>query len=404
MGESIQHALNLSNDPLSAHLVEHLASPMTIHRLLDYRPWSGLFGRHEEARIKADLVIIDEMSMVDAELALSIFNAIGSDTRLVLLGDPGQLPSVGAGAVLRDLVHSPQVSISTLTKSFRMNENDPAGSQVYQVSRWILAANPELLKLASLKTTWSKWINSPSLGVHLTPSTPADVHQFIDAWYERFYRDPAWLRIAHPFEHDMVAADQDTALNTIFKHFGRARILCPTRVGPQGSLYLNTCFVARVRREFPSEEIAGFGPGDLVMCTRNDYKLELFNGDQGVVILRRDESGDSGLWVAFEGGQTPRLYPLALLPHLLEHAFAITVHKSQGSEFETVALSLPEKSAIPVSRGLVYTALTRAKREVLILGKQHAVFNASKQVLMRNTGLSYRLTDPNDIGNGIQGK
>ncbi len=403
MGESIQRALNASDDKLSTHLVEHLASPMTIHRLLDYRPWSGLFGRHEEAKVKADLIIIDEMSMVDAELALSIFNAIGSDTRLVLLGDPGQLPSVGAGAVLRDLVNSSNVSISTLTKSFRMNENDPAGSKVYQVSRWILDADPRLMKLPSLTNTWSEWVHSPALGVHFTSSSPAELNQFIDAWYERFYRASTWRRIAHPFDGDPSSAEHDHSLSAVFDHFGRARILCPTRVGPQGSIYLNTQFVTRVRQEFPGEEVAGFGLGDLVMCMRNDYKLELFNGDQGVVISRRDEAGISGLWVAFEGGQTPRLYPLALLPHLLEHAFAITVHKSQGSEFETVALSLPEKSAIPVSRALVYTALTRAKREVLVLGRQQAFYDASKQLLMRNTGLSHRLNTSHDISDEVQG-
>jgi exodeoxyribonuclease V alpha subunit len=394
MGESIQRALNTADDGLSAHLAEHLASPMTIHRLLDYRPWSGLFGRHEEARIKADLIIIDEMSMVDAELALSILNAVGSDTRLVLLGDPGQLPSVGVGAVLRDLVNSPEVTISTLTKSFRMNESDPAGSKVYQVSRWLLDAHPDLLKLPSLKSTWAEWIDAPSLGVHFTPSTPTDITQFIDGWYERFYRTSTWQRIAQPFDDNMDKTHHDAALNAVFEHFGRARILCPTRVGPQGSIYLNTRFVASVRREFPGEEVAGFGLGDLVMCMRNDYKLELFNGDQGVVISRVDQSGTLGLWVAFEGGQTPRLYPLALMPHLLEHAFAITVHKSQGSEFETVALSLPEKSAIPVSRALVYTAVTRAKREVLILGGQRAFFDASRQLLTRNTGLQHRLSRP----------
>ncbi len=403
MGESIHRALNASNDQMSKHIVDTLATPMTIHRLLDYRPWSGLFGRHEQAPVKADLIIIDEMSMVDAELTLSILSALGNDTRLVLLGDPGQLPSVGSGAVLRDLVNTLRVKTSTLTKSFRMNESDPAGSKVYQVSRWMLTADPQLMALPSIENDWKTWIERPSLGVHFASSPTSELHQFVDAWYERFYLDPHWLNVAQPFEAHEISEDNHIALDRMFKHFSRARILCPTRVGPQGTMYLNGRFVARVRQEFPGDGIAGFGLGDLVMCMRNDYKLELFNGDQGVVISRKDSSAGTTLWVAFEGGQTPRLYPLPLLTHLLEHAFAITVHKSQGSEFETVALSMPEKSAIPVSRAIVYTAVTQAKRKVILLGRQQALFNASKQLLTRDTGLSQRLLEPNEVENGVLG-
>lgn len=392
MGESIQRALSLADDQISQNLIDGLPTPMTVHRLLDYRPWSGQFGRHLQAPIKADLIIIDEMSMVDAELALSILKALSNDTRLVLLGDPGQLPSVGAGAVLRDLVATQQVCTSTLTKSFRMNENDPAGSKVYQVSRWMLSSDTQLLTLPSIEGTWDDWAGSPPLGVHFASPSVLDLSSFVDAWYDRFYLDAHWRRLERPFTAVTPTAPDHKPLQLIFEHFSRARILCPTRVGPQGTIYLNSRFTARIRQAFSGDEIAGFGMGDLVMCMRNDYKLELFNGDQGVVISRVDEDSNAALWVAFEGGQTPRLYPLALLTHLLEHAFAITVHKSQGSEFETVALSLPEKSAIPVSKALVYTALTRAKREVLILGRQRAFFEASKQLLIRKTGLGQRLS------------
>ena len=151
--------------------------------------------------------------------------------------------------------------------------------------------------------------------------------------------------------------------------------------------------MSKIRADFGLEGTSGFGLGDLVMCTRNDYKLELFNGDQGVVVAKK-EDGKATLWVAFEGGEKPRIYPLTLVSHNLEHAFAITIHKSQGSEFETIAISLPGTSAIQISRALIYTAITRAKREVLVLGTQTALYDASKHVEVRNTGLSTRLARP----------
>ena len=130
---------------------------MTLHRLLDYKPWSGQFGRHEQSPIPADLIIIDEASMVDLELFLHLIEALYPDTRLVLLGDPGQLPSVGSGAVLRDLIEANAVQISRLTKSFRMNEADPAGSQIYQASRQILERPEAIQKLNNYTMQWSSW-------------------------------------------------------------------------------------------------------------------------------------------------------------------------------------------------------------------------------------------------------
>ncbi|MGB0647079.1 MAG: ATP-dependent DNA helicase [Bradymonadia bacterium] len=392
MGESIHAALEQRGDSISTILKQNLVPPSTLHRLLDYRPWTGQFNRHEQAPIKADLVIIDEMSMVDAELSAHILGALPDQSRLVMLGDPGQLPSVGAGAFLRDLVDTQVAHVSTLTKSFRMNKNDPAGSRVYETSRWVLDGSRRLLELPELQITWQDWLLEPPLGVNCARDITSNYGPFIGAWHERFYRRGPWQQL---MSSQLSDDDEKTTekLTEIFAHFSRARILCPTRVGPQGTLALNANFVSKIRADFSLEGPSGFGLGDLVMCTRNDYKLELFNGDQGVVLSKK-EGEQSTLWVAFEGGETPRIYPLALISHNLEHAFAITIHKSQGSEFETVALSLPDTSAIPISRALVYTAITRAKREVLILGKQTALYDASKYVEIRKTGLNTRLARP----------
>lgn len=398
MGESIHAALEQQDDTLSSILKQNLISPSTLHRLLDYRPWTGQFARHAQAPIKADLVIIDEMSMVDAELSAHILDALPGQSRLVMLGDPGQLPSVGPGAFLRDLVDTNLVHISTLTKSFRMNEKDPAGSRVYETSRWILDSSNCLVGLPTLEMSWQAWRLKPPLGVNCARDITKNYGPFISAWYERFYRQGPWNELISPLQSDDHTKITDE-LAKIFAHFSRARILCPTRVGPQGTLALNASFVSKIRADFHLEGTSGFGLGDLVMCTHNDYKLELFNGDQGVV-LAKTEDGESTLWVAFEGGEIPRVFPLTLIAHNLEHAFAITIHKSQGSEFETIALSLPETSAIPISRALVYTAITRAKREVLVLGTQEALHEASTRVEVRNTSLGARFARSIDVNSG----
>ena len=150
-------------------------------------------------------------------------------------------------------------------------------------------------------------------------------------------------------------------------------------------------FAQNIRRDIGGPTLNGFGVGDLVICNRNDYRLELFNGDQGVVIKNAAASGESALWVAFEGGTELRLYPLHQVTQLLEYAFVLTVHKSQGSEFDTIALALPVHSALTVSRPLVYTAVTRAKREVLVLGSAHELMLASQTPLERFSTLESRL-------------
>ena len=235
MGESIHAALEQQEDSTSLVLRQNLIAPSTLHRLLDYRPWTGQFTRHEEAPIKADLVIIDEMSMVDAELSAHLLSALPNQSRLVMLGDPGQLPSVGAGAFLRDLVDTKVAHISTLTKSFRMNKSDPAGSRVYETSRWVLNSSQHLLELPGLQTTWQDWLLQPPLGVNCALDITPHYGSFISAWYDRFYKKGSWHRlISSQLDSDDTKSTEQ--LTAIFAHFSRARILCPTRVGPSGHI------------------------------------------------------------------------------------------------------------------------------------------------------------------------
>lgn len=392
MGESIAKALANYNDASNDALETQLTSPKTLHRLLDYRPWSGEFGRHEQSPIAADLVIVDEASMIDLELFLSLCEALTPQAHLVLLGDPGQLPSVGNGAVLRDLVDSGVVNVSRLTKSFRMNESDPAGSKIYQASRAILVSPSSLSQLDIYEPDWLQWTAQPPKGIHCCPAALVDLSRFARAWYLRFYTDELWSSLQHQWlwttDHP---PEELTGIEQVFHRFNMARILCPTRHGPQGTIHLNNLFSQFVRADLDGPMLDKFGVGDLVICTRNDYRLELFNGDQGVVIANDADNSDAKLWVVFEGGTMTRIYPLSAVVHLLEHAFALTVHKSQGSEFDTVALVLSAQTSMTISKPLIYTAITRAKHEVLVLGKPVQMVSAAETEMSRFTTLSERI-------------
>jgi len=275
-----------------------------------------------------------------------------------------------------------------------MKESDPAGSQIYQASRQILDTPGDIGDLPTYKMDWSKWPKNPPQGIHCSELATADYLRFVRLWYERFYTDETWSGLTSRWSWGRDDKPSDLpGVERVFERFRTARILSPTRVGPQGTIRLNEHFAQNIRKAIGGTTLNGFGVGDLVICNRNDYRLELFNGDQGVIIKNAFASGESALWVVFEGGAELRLYPLHMVTQLLEYAFVLTVHKSQGSEFDTIALSLPMQNTMTLSKPLVYTAITRAKREVLVLGSTYQLMTASQTPLERFTTLQSRLSD-----------
>jgi exodeoxyribonuclease V alpha subunit len=395
-------------------LPEGTAAPRTLHRLLGMgagRPSvrTGEFRHHENRPLPYAAVVVDEASMVDLALMERLLRALRPDARLVLIGDADQLPAVEAGSVFRDL----GAFALRLTESHRMDPTDPSGAAILEIARGISAG--QLPRSAGGSV--SKPAELPFSGFAFLEhgSAPAALAAFVEHWYA------TWLR---PDGHEAVAdglrttfqlrqdAQQTQAAEGAFEprdaarvaaivdHHRRVRLLAVTRSGPTGSRRLNAALARRMARDagvrVGADELAAGTP---VMMIRNDYDRGLFNGDQGVVVRVRGPAGAPPLLAAaFWRLGALVAFPLVTLRGVLETAYASTVHKAQGSELDHAALVLPDLPAdadMPLAcRELVYTAVTRARRSITVLGPRELLERAIARPLERSSGLADRLKLP----------
>lgn len=411
MAESIYGQLRSlkGGDALDEGLAENLGEPRTLHRLLGYSPGRDSFHHHRGNPLTKEMVIVDEASMIDLFMMERLLRAVSPGAHLVLLGDADQLPSVDTGAVLRDLI--PDI-VSTdeawrslvdgplpassgdgptaehavrLTQSYRMRADDPAGREILVFARGIndLEKGQELVRpeetdieTAGLEQGVRIW--SPET---MGSDEESALNPFVNWWFETAIlggEATLWQRRFNATyevgEAGMLTEDSTERLHQVLRHYRRARVLTLTRVFSTGSTWLNERFhraMAHLGRGRVSADFR-FHPGEPVMMLRNDYDRNLFNGDQGVVVWCRDKAGgdvdEVSLMAVFERSGRLVAYPLGELRKDLEHAFAMTVHKSQGSEFEYVALVLPKERMTLLNKELLYTGVTRASRGVLIAG------------------------------------
>jgi exodeoxyribonuclease V alpha subunit len=391
-------------------LAPPLPAPETLHRLLGLSsgrpsPHASEFRHHENRPVRQRAVIVDEASMVGMALMDRLLRALRADARLVLIGDADQLPAVDAGRAFADLGRL----ALRLTVSHRMNPADPAGAAVLEAARAIAAG---------------------ALGAHGTP--PLDVRHsadipfagfacvdpgaeekrtlaaFLRLWFDRWL-DPrrdgrataaANERVFHRRADGQPGLEPaDAAIATaILDDQRRLRLLTVTRQGPFGAEQINEAIDRAVADALGSGAVAHrpaadtFRPGTPVMMTHNDYDRALWNGDQGVVL--RVASGPSSapeLAAVFPRADALIAFPLATLQGALAVAYASTVHKAQGSELDHAALLLPDRDTPLLSRELVYTAVTRVRRSITIVGARALLEAAAARPLERSSGLAERL-------------
>lgn len=330
----------------------------TLHRLLEYRPGEGGFQRDRDHPLEGDGLVIDEVSMVDIQLMHAVLRALPDGPfTLILVGDADQLPSVGPGQVLRDIIASGQVPVTRLSQVYRQGE----ASGILQAASAILAGSV------------------PQSGERAT---------YDDCFLlERSDTDKA--------VETVLAVVADRLPDNGFDPLDDVQVLTPTRRGPLGTEGLNRVLQDRLNPD--GQEIKrgnkAFRVGDRVICTRNRYDVEVFNGDTGRVI----QADPKGLLVSFDGRMVPWSWEeLASL----ELAYAITVHKSQGSEYPAVVLVLHPSHGIMLRRNLFYTAATRASRFLCVVGAHRAWSRAVSQAGgdERLTRLADRLMDLADQG------
>jgi exodeoxyribonuclease V alpha subunit len=318
---------------------------MTIHRLLEYAPHDGGFQRDRARPLEVDMLVVDEASMVDAQLFRAVLDALPPEARLVLVGDVDQLPSVGAGSVLADVIASEAATVIRLTEIFRQ----AAESKIVVSAHAINAGRVPVL-------------DAPPAGA------AADFYFIARDDPEAARATLVELvaeRIPQRFGFDAVADVQ---------------VLAPMHRGELGTAALNAALQLRLNpggegvAELPRGERV-YRRGDKVMQLRNDYDRAVLNGDIGVIAsVDRDEAT---VRVDFDGRVVP--YERAELDQLA-HAYAVSIHKSQGSEYPVVVLPIATQHYMMLQRSLLYTAVTRGKRLVVIVGSRRAVALAVKNV------------------------
>ena len=409
MGESVEQGLAHVDDPADADrlLKDADLEACTIHRLLGFSPSRGRFTYHRNNPLDAVAVIVDEGSMLDLSLMEHLVGAIKPDARLIVLGDADQLPSVAAGAVFRDVAGAGAQAgaqgdryrgiCTRLTHSYRMDTNDPAGRAVFSVARAINAADQTVAARTGVVGSGFIWRTNPEelnlAGVEFLAG--AAMETFLDRWYKaRIKVDQVEKLCARAFDEYENGFDEAAraGLEAIFDHMAASRILCFTRVLATGSERINAA-LHRLRAEsagvLPERE---FLPGEPVIVVRNDYERMLLNGDQGVIVrIRRPGSSRAVAMAVFKRPDKFDAFHVAALRDSIELCYATTIHKAQGSEFDAVAVLLPERDVPILTREALYTAVTRSRRCVVMVGSEEFLRIGIARGIERFSGLGEEL-------------
>ena len=324
----------------------------TIHRLLEYNPMDG-YKRNDANPLDGDALIVDECSMIDILLFYNLMKAIPSNMRLILVGDIDQLPSVGAGNVLRDIIDSQQIPVVRLTRIFRQAQS----------SRIVM--------------------NAHAINAGQFPNIKNGL-------------DTDFFFIGQEDADDIVKLIIGLVRDRLPKKYGypakEIQVLTPMQRGTVGAGNLNIELQNALNPSGPSLARGGytFRQGDKVMQIRNNYDKNVFNGDIGYITAV--DTNERTLSVTFDNRVVE--YDITELDEIVL-AYAVTIHKSQGSEFPVVVMPVTMKHFVMLQRNLIYTGITRAKKICVLVGTTKALAYAIKQntVTKRNTKLKERLNN-----------
>jgi exodeoxyribonuclease V alpha subunit len=347
----------------------------TLHRLLGWRPGShSRFAHDRTNRLAHDVVIVDETSMVALSLMARLVEAVRPDARLILVGDPGQLTSIEAGVVLGDIVGpggaGPGADDGIAAGIVVLERVHRYGGGIARLAEAIRRgdgeATVEALKAAPGEVTW--------LPVDVEGTNPDAELSVV-------------RQRAVATGRAVITAARDGEALTALAALGGFRLLCAHRRGPYGVSDWTSRVQAWLGAALDNLELEQRDyVGRPLLVTENDYELGLYNGDTGVIV----DVGLEGARAVFErGGELLRFSPLRL--GAVETVYAMTVHKSQGSQFDTAAVLLPQLESRILTRELLYTAVTRARRELILVGTEATVRQAVAQPVARASGLRERL-------------
>lgn len=345
------------------------ADAPTLHRLLGYRPHDGRYARNHQAPLDADIVVVDEASMLDLALLEALLAALHPDAQLFLVGDADQLTSIGTGSVLRDLAAA-------------MHGSD----DLVRLEHGFRTQSPELARInAAARTGDPNAFNDAfdgHAGRRVQVATTARLDARLQNWAAQLATLPALRSLADAEGRQALAALDALASR---------QLLCALREGGFGARHASAVIERTLRRAWNEPADIRWYPGRAVLITRNDAAAGLYNGDVGICLANPD--GDLRVWfeVAAEGDRRAIAFsPDALPDH--DSAFAVTVHKSQGSEYDHIALLLPEQADHRIlTRQMLYTGLSRARRSVELWCTDPAVLTALATPVRRVGGLGARV-------------
>lgn len=373
------------------------ASADTVHRLLGAQGEGRGYRRHAANPLPADIVVVDECSMLDLHLLRALLDAVPADATLVLVGDADQLTSVGTGSVLLDVVAALAARDDPRLQRLRHGFRSDA----------VLAPLLDAVRDGASMRFDAAWLAAEAAGLAMqreTRTRAARARNLRD-WIHALIAEGEAAGVT-----DVVECDDPTHAHALLQLLRARQLLCAHRHGDDGAEAADHAIEARLRQHFGVAAGDDWYPGRRVMVTRNDPALGLFNGDTGLCLRTRLADGRVRLRVWFEGAagvnamatastnadQATAVAPCrAFLPEELGEvtgAFAVTVHKSQGSEFDHVALWLPGDADSPLlTRQMLYTGLSRARRAVEVWGGRDAVHRAIATPIRRRSGLGQRL-------------
>lgn len=333
----------------------------TLHRLLGVRRLSPRFIHNSDHPLPWDVIIVDEASMVDLALMSKLVDALHNDSRLILLGDRDQLASVETGAVLADCIKALPDNVVELRKTWRFNKD---------IARFAAFVNN-----GDAEAAW-KMVTADDVS-----AIEKQDRQWLTQAAERYAR---YMKRARQIS----AAEELASLLELFDEY---QILCAVRHGPRGVNRINSQIEKYLSLQGYDCNNEEWYRGRPIIITRNDYHLDLYNGDIGICMPDPENHGEPAIWFAQGEGRFRSILPVRLPPH--ETVWAMTVHKSQGSEFKEVLVILPEEDSPVLSRELLYTAITRARNRISILSDKTVCATAIFRKTTRCSGLAKRLME-----------
>ncbi len=393
MAEALKNAGKNLPAPISEKLDE--LEPATIHRLLHSKKNSPYFVHDSKNPIPYDVVIADESSMIDVALFSKLLAAIPDNARIILLGDKNQLAAVEAGSLFGDLCDAvPETNLFSKDQAELLNNFiEPADAKFEYLEDQAMVDHPLFSRVIELKHSHRFNIDG-GIG-KFSAAIIANEQEIIQTFFSN--NDPA-ITITSPsddasffhFAEKYFAYINEPDIQSAIRKLNQYRVLCAVREGSNGLYQVNK----RIENYLHAKKMIRTGPDFYenmpLMVTANNYELELYNGDIGIV--RKDEKGLLKLWFEQADGTLRSVSPAYV--NNAEKVYAMTIHKSQGSEFDEILILLPalENNKI-LTRELLYTGVTRARNKVTLMAEQEIILQTATSKVKRSSGLKERLQE-----------